>query len=1848
MEERSKLDFNGVFNTLQQNLLDMGLRNNLLNFKEVARTIPIVDVDLMDIFDSLVLNKNKLSFLPKKSSKESDDELWSIPVESEEEKDELQLQTTLTEKELQKRLFSLYQYYRTSIQDLGYNNLFMALGFVEWKQVKDNSTHKAPLVLVPIELSRRSVGSPFKVEWTREDISLNLSLKHKLQDQGIIIPEQNSIESKNDLMEYIGKVKRAIEFKDGWKVNSQIYISTFSFKKFVMFKDLTMDNWTDIENSEIGRLFGLSEVDNFDSFETDSIDENLDPKETYNVVDADSSQIAVIEDAKKGHSLVVEGPPGTGKSQTIVNLISELLANEKKILFVSEKMAALEVVKKRMDSVGLGSYCLELHSNKTRKRAFLEDLNKSLLQDKISVDDYEDYEKLQQSTDNLNQYGHVIRSKYGDTNLSIYDLIGLYEYKYQEMEKVGQRVYKFNLPNLNKFTPQKRTEIVSNIDQIAEIYKLIRPIKDNPWHYTNIDYISPDDIDNINFKSSEIDSHMEHIQQEIDLFSQKTNLKKPTKYGEIKKYVQQAKLTLSDQDYSTEEEKLKKIVSTIQEYQNNYDTSLDVTKIEIEPIKERFDELALQIKLIEISYDIMFHQEVRTLLSNLKESNKMLQESPVKRALNDPEIVQKFYQFRANKDSFTKFMNKDYKKAKNELKSYYSQDVDDNTITEDFDNLLQWNDDVNAIKNKILPYSKSGNLSVEKIIYELEKLISIFDEISEINSKIAKVFKKEIFKTLDDLEYHINSLYKQKELKKFIDDNDSTAKKYFKSWNNVNTDFSTLATEYEGISKFVKNGDTNRVILDDFTKKELKQTIYDLETHSKEIEEDYKYLNSILHFKDKLNQNNINSIRIDEYNDLIQNISENIRSLSNWSQFNNYCSQYNNSYTKEIIKLIKDDKIKAEAIVPLFEFNFANNILKEVFADNELLKNFNSNIYDKNIELFKELDLDTINLNRYRVREILDSKRPDLTLSIAPTSQLGILVHEMNKKRNHKSIRQVLNECPDTITDIKPCLLMSPLSIAQYLDSKTFESYFDYIIFDEASQVRIEDAIGALLRGKHYIIMGDTKQLPPTVFFDVETNVDSQEAEDMHVQDVESILHFCKSVLPYRMLKCHYRSRHESLIAVSNYEFYNNDLFIYPSPIMHSKDLGLKLVYNPENIYDKGKTRQNKGEAKQVVEYALAHYGKYGFRKSLGIGTFSVAQKQAILEELELRLKENPELETYFNTTGEKSFFVKNIENIQGDERDVMLISIGYGFDNQHKLSNSFGPLNNDGGERRLNVLTTRAKEKCVVFSNFKSADMQVTGRTPKGVQVLKTYLYYAEHGQFPSEYLEDEKFDSKFEEAVYNYLIKKGYKVEKRVGCAGYRIDLAVIDPNNSDEYILGIECDGSSYNDKSSARERDRIRQTILEGLGWHFIRIWSTDWYHNRQNAKQNLIQAINNALKEKQEIKTLDEVNMDTVEVKPKDKAKVTTQQSSININENMTPQTEQELSDDEVIIPEVEETGENKVVDEFDEIFEALDEEDSDNVIIRDIKDIRTGELDDSQDILEDTETSNEYIEEEDSDEFDTETSSETIEYDFVEEPSDDFNSYEEDYDTFEDNSNEKVDVEDFNNSNENNKTTDKEPISEKTPVTDTMEKEDNETQENKVGLKDKIKSKIQINKINLGVLSTETKYDYYENEIDCEDFYSLPETDVMGVVEDVIKTEAPVHRQEVYNRLKKVYNVKATKKFKTHVDSIISILLQSSNEIYVKNNYYHVFQKETVVRKRIKPNIDYISDDEIIEAINQVLILNNSVKRNELKKQVSKLLGFKSLSSKTSNRLEEVISFLRFSDKLSIDSNEVVILNDTK
>jgi very-short-patch-repair endonuclease len=398
--------------------------------------------------------------------------------------------------------------------------------------------------------------------------------------------------------------------------------------------------------------------------------------------------------------------------------------------------------------------------------------------------------------------------------------------------------------------------------------------------------------------------------------------------------------------------------------------------------------------------------------------------------------------------------------------------------------------------------------------------------------------------------------------------------------------------------------------------------------------------------------------------------------------------------------------------------------------------------------------------------------------------------------------------------------MMSPLSIAQFVPPQSLG--FDLVVFDEASQVRPAEALGAIVRGDQTIVVGDSRQLPPTSFFSVFTQ--SEEDEETATSDIESVLGlFAAQGAPERMLRWHYRSRHESLIAVSNKEFYENRLLIFPSPDMGREDTGLVFHHLPHTVYDRGGSSTNVAEARAVAEAVMAH-AKTRPGLTLGVAAFSSKQMMTIEDMVEKARREDPSCEGFFAAHPHEPFFVKNLETVQGDERDVILISLGYGRDASGKVSMNFGPLNRDGGQRRLNVLITRARRRCEVFSNITADDLDTRQTAAWGVRALKTFLHYAQHGKLGVAEESGRDFDSPFEEAVFRALTNRGYELHKQVGSAGYFIDLAVVDPAKPGRYLLAIECDGALYHSSQSARDRDRLRQQVLEGLGW------STDWFRN----------------------------------------------------------------------------------------------------------------------------------------------------------------------------------------------------------------------------------------------------------------------------------------------------------------------------------------------------------------------------------------------------------------------------------
>lgn len=470
--------------------------------------------------------------------------------------------------------------------------------------------------------------------------------------------------------------------------------------------------------------------------------------------------------------------------------------------------------------------------------------------------------------------------------------------------------------------------------------------------------------------------------------------------------------------------------------------------------------------------------------------------------------------------------------------------------------------------------------------------------------------------------------------------------------------------------------------------------------------------------------------------------------------------------------------------------------------------------------------------------------------SVSRNSELGLLRHQMELQRPSQSIRDMIGKMPQSFPKLAPCMLMSPLSIAQYLPPD--QALFDVVIFDEASQITTWDAVGAIARARQTVIVGDPKQLPPTNFFG--RNEDEDEIAD-HEKDLESILDEAKAAgIPVRDLRWHYRSRSESLIAFSNHHYYQNRLVTFPSPLVEDRAVRLHKV--PDGVYDRGKSRTNRIEAEAVAREAVCRMKGWlklpeRDRPTLGVITFNAQQQSLILDLLDAARRNDPELEWFFAEERVEQTIVKNLENVQGDERDVIFFSITFWKDAAGKLTMDFGALNRDGGERRLNVAVTRARQELVVFSGFTADQIDPARTKALAVQHLKTFLDYAERGAvaLPAQDIGSVGgFDSAFEEAAALQLERRGWTVVPQVGISGFRIDLGIRHPDLAGAYLAGVECDGATYHRSATARDRDKVREQVLKGLGWNILRVWSTDWWFDAAGCVERLHAGLESLLEE----------------------------------------------------------------------------------------------------------------------------------------------------------------------------------------------------------------------------------------------------------------------------------------------------------------------------------------------------------------------------------------------------------------
>ncbi len=1359
---------------LRQNLLDLSLRNNLLNYRpSQKRTISIAGRTPEEVYELFVLQEKSMRFRakakPKKSKKAENGEEEGNEAENESRllktigkillseedakpqssRSETFLDTPDDGDTLDRKLFYVFNQANSIFEEQGYPVLYLAMGFLQWSENKSSVKNpKAPLLLVPVELKRIGKGRNFSIQWTGDEVFTSITLQAKMKEFGIQIQEFEMPEEAAGIEDYLKAVSTAVREKKDWQLLPEVCLDLFNFRKFVMYKDLDPATWPEdmspAEHPLIQKIFNPQDPEcEVQGFLEEEVDLKLSAKDTYHIMDADSSQIAVIEDVKTGKNLVVEGPPGTGKSQTIANTIAELMAQGKSVLFVSEKMAALQVVKSRLDTAGLGELCLEIHSNQTRKKAVLEELEKTLNRAApapISPDrDLNELEKLKQE---LNEYAKSLGKPAGTLYPSLYALYGVREKTRAYFEAKGLKMPRYEFQEPEKWGPEAWTEAESILEKIGQVLPTLGPARKNPWYGCDPGLVLPSDLGEIESLTEECASAFEVLETAIKTLNDLSATSKPHTLEEIKVIIDAAKLLETSKPLP-------------EEMLRNPEWESDASIAEAEALISKLR----QYRELKTFVERTFHPSIFKLNTSEFE-----------------ELSRKLF----------KIVNSGYRKLKKEISACYISEVpsQDNRILLDLACISEC---------------------------ELHRL--------EIEGAEAK------------------------------------GKKYFRDyWKGFESDPVLLKEYVEWIilfNKYIKeNIFSDRIIrlaglgID---KLALESAISEVNSAKQVFLTSLEKVGARIGADlGKMFGDNLETIKISQFKSRVSKWKSETSSLVFWSQYLGYRQACLETKASPMMEDIETGKIEACDMIPVFEGNYAELLLHRAFKERPALSTFIREMHEGKINKFTELDKKVLLENRKRIICSAYEEAPKLTFGASRASEAGILLNEFNRKRGHMPIRALMTKAGGLIQKIKPCFLMSPLSIAQYLDPRS--TRFDVIIFDEASQVRPEDAVGALLRGKQVVVMGDSKQLPPTDFFD--TVLDSPESEPddrASAGDMESILNVCKRSFPVKTLRWHYRSRHESLIAISNQEFYDNRLYVYPSPMQKDEKLGLKFVHLPDAVYDRGKSGANRVEARAVARAVFEHFSRYP-GKSLGVGTFNIKQQEAIQEEIEALLKVNPGFELNSGNDRGEHFFVKNLETIQGDERDVILLSVGFGFDNSRKLSLNFGPLNREGGERRLNVLITRAREKCVVFANFASRDLNLDENSPFGLKSLKVFLEFAESGKLPSPACSKEDFNSHFEEAVSNFLTENGCEIHRQIGCAGYRLDLAVPDPVHSGRYVLGIECDGAGYYTSHVARDRDRLRQQVLEGLGWKIYRVWSTDWYLHPKESKERLLEAAKEAVKQ----------------------------------------------------------------------------------------------------------------------------------------------------------------------------------------------------------------------------------------------------------------------------------------------------------------------------------------------------------------------------------------------------------------
>lgn len=1313
-----------------ERLLDLGKRNRLLYFTPSRfGSLKVLLPKAENLFEKLPTSSAGVRVL-------LDDELYqkgALPKEEdvlaayEKKANSATILFYNNETPSGKVLKALQRKAASALLEQGTQLLYLAFLFVHYVDPKDHLSYKAPLLLLPVTIDGGTPLKGYTLKANSEDIELNPTFAYFASTSfGLALPSY----SEEGLDAYAEKILPLVS-PLGWTLDlSEVELSSFAFEKMSLYLDLKNNESKALANPLIqallGNSSGLPKM-----VETPEAPSSLDQLAFHNVYSADASQLSAIALAKGGYSFVLQGPPGTGKSQTITNIIAEALHDKKKVLFVSEKLAALNVVYENLHRAGLTDFALELHSDKSDKRSVIGELTKSLYAYKTSLSEEEkdEIDELIRSRNALDDYAKAIRSPTTFGKNSLYDLIDDYLLE-ESVPSLG-----YVRPSVAVYSKEEHLEDLALLKRYLPYAKLFGN-DFRKWALKDLELprLSYEERASLllAFRKSEtiLNKLLPLLKEASTLFG-----KEITTLGEANALVRlaQESQNVMDDDHDFFAQATRKSWKTILQQKKAENASLLEREKALEG-KTSFSaspsELETLLKEEQNGYGLF------GLWKNQAKSNKELLGKNVPGGKSRKEkiaLLQAGLALRKDEASFVSSLAS---------LTPFSPSLDG--LKTPWDRLLE----------ELVPYEEA---------YQSGLFASDF---------VPGFAKKPFHEKLDSLKKNLLPL---------------------------------LSSFKEPLSLLLPLYPTAYPLPDSLWLSSFKDDVGLALSHEQDLE---SYAEALLLLKelDKASLTDFLEAYLDQGLDL-KNIAA--------------------SYEKDLL-------------------------LQEIYYQASLspvLAHFSKDDRSSLIAHFKELDELQYRISRHQIAERLSEGRPSaLQANVNPV--VSKILHEHEKKRKIMPVRYLLQNYFRTVNDLKPLFLMSPLSVASYLPA---DATFDLVVFDEASQIFPEDALGAIYRGKEAIIVGDEHQLPPTSFF-LAMEASEEEDEEQFAEDneeYESILDLASGALPSKRLLWHYRSKDESLIAFSNHLIYDSTLYSFPNAIKRNEN-GVHAHYIPEGVYER-KSRNNPIEAKKTAELLFSLAKAYPDR-SFGIVAFSESQQDAIYDAIDAIREHDSSLEKTLFARKEEPLFVKNLETVQGDERDVILLSIGYAKDEAGHFYQRFGPLNAVGGERRLNVAITRAKYALEVIASFKSGDLDETKTASEGVKLLKRYLLYAEKGT-PLSTPTSGEGDGLLNH-VLHFLQSKGYDGELHYGDSLGRIELAVKEKGAS-SYLLAIETDGPLFQSALTSRDRDELRESQLRLMGWGYYRLYAESYLKNPQRIQEEILALL---LKEKEAKSHPDEIQI----------------------------------------------------------------------------------------------------------------------------------------------------------------------------------------------------------------------------------------------------------------------------------------------------------------------------------------------------------------------------------------------------